>query len=115
MIEENDCSQFYIIIFFAATFLTGTRSIPHFGHTPGLSIITSLCIGQVYFVATGAECFFAVVSFIVCAERPITIIAIERNNVIVFFIVTNLKIINLMMQNYINSSAFTLHYFGKIL
>jgi len=29
--------------------------MPHFGHFPGLSEITSGCIGQVYFWATGDE------------------------------------------------------------
>src|SRR5947207_2247225 len=34
--------------------LTGTSGIPHFGHSPGLSEITSGCIRQVYFWSAAA-------------------------------------------------------------
>src|SRR4051812_45404958 len=33
------------------SFFTGCNVIPHFGHSPGASITTSGCIGQVYFWA----------------------------------------------------------------
>ena len=41
--------QFSSAIFACATVLVGTSSMPHFGHSPGLSETTSACdaIGQV--------------------------------------------------------------------
>ena len=33
----------------------GTKSIPQMGHEPGPSLITSGCIGQVYFILTGVN------------------------------------------------------------
>jgi hypothetical protein len=41
--------------------LAFTRSIPHFGHFPGLSLITSGCIGQVYLADCTVSFFAAVV------------------------------------------------------
>jgi hypothetical protein len=46
--------------FFAGCFLT--RSIPHLGHLPGLLLITSGCIRQVYCTFAGLTFFVFVVS-----------------------------------------------------
>jgi len=56
------------------SFLTGTNSIPHFGHLPGWSCTTSGCITQVYWVASG---------FGVCARSAdvivVTKIKVKKN------------------------------------
>src|SRR5882762_4452960 len=46
-----------MLIFCIRLSFTGTISIPHFGQFPGVSLITSGCIVQVYFTAV---IFFAV-------------------------------------------------------
>src|SRR2546423_4757611 len=59
---------------FLSSLFTGTSVIPHFGHSPGASITTSGCIGQVYFWPSEAS------------MTPVDASSINKNSFFIWFL-----------------------------
>src|SRR5260370_25049410 len=82
-----------IIFFCAAVIFCFTRSIPHFGHLPGLSLITSLCMVHVY-ISSAASVSFCVLSLLLSLLQAVNVMKLMAAKTMnILFIIKILRLL----------------------